>query len=84
MMPSAFVGREVELNALVDALRHPGSIAELVAQPGTGKTALLKKLATDNAGIFGGAIEYFVGSRDFPLTKAVDSLYAYAGSPLAA
>lgn len=68
----ASIGREAELRALLDALRRPGSIVELIAQVGMGKTTLLKKLATDNVGTFDGIIEYFTGSRAFPLTEAVD------------
>lgn len=65
------VGREAELRALFEALKHPGSLAELVAQVGMGKTTLLKKFASDNAATFDGAIEYFVSSPSFKLTEAV-------------
>jgi restriction system protein len=74
-MPApAMIGRKVELDALVSALRRPGSIVELVAQVGMGKTTLLKKLATDNAATFSGSVEYFTGSHAFPLTGAVDAI----------
>jgi hypothetical protein len=69
MSPPAMVGREAELRVLVEALKRPGSIAELVAQVGMGKTSLLKKLEHDYAGTFEGAIEYFGGNPSFQLTK---------------
>jgi restriction system protein len=74
MSPPAMVGREAELRALVEALKRPGSIAELVAQVGMGKTTLLKKLAHDYAGTFDGAIEYFGGNPSFQLTEAVTAI----------
>lgn len=71
MSPPAFVGRDAELRTLFEALKPPGSIVELVAQIGMGKTALLKKFASDNAATFDGAIEYFVTSPAFKLVDAV-------------
>lgn len=63
------------MRALSNALRRPGSITELIApQPGMGKTSLLKKVAADHAEAFGGAVEYFVGSRISPLSQAVDEI----------
>jgi restriction system protein len=69
---STFVGRDAELRALVEALERPGSVAELVAHPGMGKTSLLKKLAIDSTAKFNGVIEYFVGSRHYPLSEALE------------
>jgi len=62
------------LRALVEALKRPGSIAELVAQVGMGKTSLLKKLAHDYAGTFDGAIEYFGGNPSFQLTEGATAI----------
>jgi restriction system protein len=74
MSPTTFVGREAEVRTLVEALRRPGSVVELVAQVGMGKTALLKKMATDNAQLFDGSIEFFSGSPEYPLLRAVDEI----------
>lgn len=68
------VRREPEIAALVEILKSPGSIAEVVAPRGMGKTSLLKTLSTAHTDVFDGAIEYFVGSDSFPLTRAVPEI----------
>lgn len=72
MSEPTFVGRDAELRALVEALERPGSVAELVAHPGMGKTSLLKKLAIASTAKFNGVIEYFVGSPQYPLSEALE------------
>jgi restriction system protein len=72
MSEPTFVGRDAELRALVEALERPGSVAELVALPGMGKTSLLKKLAIASTAKFNGVIEYFVGSPQYPLAEALE------------
>lgn len=74
MSAPAFVGRDAELRALIEALKRPGSIIELIAQVGMGKTALLKKMTSDNSAPFDGAIEYFAGSPRFPFSEAIDAI----------
>jgi len=70
--PPAMIGREAERAALLEALQRPGSIVELVAPVGMGKTTLLKRVSLDAQESFGGAVEYFAGSDAFPLSEAVD------------
>jgi hypothetical protein len=72
LSPPEMIGREAERAALIEALQRPGSIVELVAPVGMGKTTLLKRVSLDAQASFGGAVEYFTGSDDFPLSQAVD------------
>lgn len=72
--PAAMIGREAERAALLEALQRPGSIVELVAPVGMGKTTLLKRVSLDAQESFGGTVEYFTGSDAFPLSEAVDGI----------
>src|ERR1700732_5292750 len=63
MDPGPIAGREPELAALVETLSPPGSVVEVVAQPGMGKTSLLKIAAERYRQQFGGAVEYVVGGQ---------------------
>jgi restriction system protein len=74
MAPPPTIGRDEERAALLEALRQPGNIVEVVAAVGMGKTTLLKRMSLDAQEIFGGAVEYFVGSPTFPLSAAVDTI----------
>lgn len=70
--PPPTIGRERERATLLEALRQPGQIVELVASVGMGKTTLLKRVSLDAQETFGGVAEYFAGSDAFPLSAAVD------------
>jgi restriction system protein len=63
---------EPQLAALLEALSRPGSIVEVVAQPGMGKTTLLKIASGRYRQQFGGSVEYFVGGGGFAFGDAID------------
>lgn len=67
-----FFGRDEEVCAIAERLKAPGSIIELVAPVGAGKTSLLKHIALRHRQTAGGAVEYFTGSDAFPLSPCVD------------
>jgi hypothetical protein len=64
--------REPELAALLEMLSRPGSVVEVVAQPGMGKTTLLKIAAERYRQQFGGAVEYVEGGGGFALGDVID------------
>src|SRR5690242_5458560 len=72
--PPAMIGREAERAALLEPLARPGSIIEVVAPVGVGKTTLLKRVSLDAQESFGGAVEYFAGSDAFPLSDALETI----------
>lgn len=66
--------REPELAMLLQMISRPGSIAEVVAPPGMGKTTLLKMASEAHRREFGGVIEYVVGAPGLVLDEAIEIL----------
>jgi len=66
--------RELELGRLLEMVERPGSIVEVVAGPGMGKTSLLKLVALQYQKSHGGTVEFFSGSPGFELSQALDAL----------
>ena len=62
--------RNPEVAMLLKSLGSPGSITEVVALPGMGKTTLLKVTAEQYRKKFGGMIEYVSGAAGFALAIA--------------
>lgn len=71
-LPASFVRNTPVLENLAAAVRDGASIIELVGLVGTGKTTLLKSIEHDRPAWVDGVVEYFVSSRSFPLTQAID------------
>lgn len=68
------IGRDPEVATLLQMISEPGSIAEVVAPPGMGKTTLLKVTSELYRKRFGGAVEFIAGGRGFALGDACDVL----------
>ncbi|MBW4656883.1 MAG: restriction endonuclease [Kaiparowitsia implicata GSE-PSE-MK54-09C] len=75
-----------ELATVLQMIGPPGSIAEVVAAPGMGKTALLKMAAEFYRQQFGGVVEFIDGGRAFNPQDAIEliasSFRAAAGQSL--
>jgi restriction system protein len=74
MQPRIQNGREPELATLLQMVSAGGSITELVAEPGMGKTTMLKMVAELYRQQFGGTVEYVSGGRGFALKDIIDVL----------
>lgn len=68
------IGRDPEVATLLQMVSESGSIAEVVAAPGMGKTTLLKVTSEIYRQQFGGAVEFIAGGRGFALADAIDAL----------
>lgn len=65
-------GREREVHDIAERIQSPGTIVELIAPPGTGKTSLLKAVAAHHSRIRGGATEYLHAGGGFSLASVID------------
>ena len=74
MQPRIQNGREPELATLLQMVSAGGSITELVAEPGMGKTTMLKMVAELYRQQFGGTVEYVSGGRGFALKDIIHVL----------
>lgn len=63
-----------ELDRVLQSISVPGSITEVVAPPGMGKTTLMKMASELHRIKFGGVIEFVAGSRSFSLQDAIDAI----------
>jgi restriction system protein len=72
MDPPLSTAHSPELTTVLQMIGSPGSIAEVVAAPGMGKTTLLKMAAELYRQQFGGVVEFIDGGRGFNPQEAIE------------
>lgn len=72
--PSAISARQPELDLVLQMISRPGSIGEVVAHPGMGKTTMLKMASEMHRRQFGGVVEFVAGWDGLRAEDLVDVL----------
>ncbi len=82
--PVAISARQPELDLVLQMISRPGSIGEVVAHPGMGKTTMLKMASETYRQQFGGVVEYVAGwdgIRDEDLVDVLADRFRAASGP---
>ncbi len=72
--PAAISARQPELDLVLQMISRPGSIGEVVAHPGMGKTTMLKMASEMHRLQFGGVVEFVAGWDGLRAEDLVDVL----------
>jgi len=72
--PVAISARQPELDLVLQMISRPGSIGEVVAHPGMGKTTMLKMASEMHCQQFGGVVEFVAGWDGLRAEDLVDVL----------